>query len=309
MAQAPTQPLILIVGPTAAGKTALALALAQRLNGEIVSADSRQVYRGLDIGSAKATASERAKVPHHLLDVVDLDEKYDAARFVDEARARIAEIAGRGKIPLVVGGTGLYLRALCGGIAPAPGRDAQLRVDLQSFAKTHGAQALHQRLADVDPNAAARLPVGDQLRIIRALEVFTLSGQSLSAHQAQHAFADRPYQDCWLVVDQPKAVLEQRIHSRAKTMFAQGLVDEACALRDRFGDHPLLQTMGYAEALAFADGQLDQPQAIEQTRLRTRRYAKRQRTWFRREPVFYWGLAAKTEDYLNALKTFGVATG
>ncbi len=281
-------PLLVIAGPTAAGKTGLAVELCQALDGEIVSADSRQVYRGLDIGTAKASAEEQAAAPHHLIDVAEPDEIFDAARFVELARGAIAAIRGRGRVPLVVGGTGFYLRALCGGLTPVAGRDDALRAEFETLAEREGRAALHARLAAVDPVSAGRLPVNDLVRVIRALEVHALTGQPLSACQAEHRFSDRPYRDHWVVVDRPAEELELRIARRAAQMFERGLVEEAVALRERHGPVALLDTMGYREALALADGTLDRTQAIEQTRLRTRRYAKRQRTWLRREPVQLW---------------------
>lgn len=296
--------ILIIAGPTAAGKTAAAIQLAQKLGGEIISADSRQVYRGLDIGSAKASAVERALVRHHLLDCVEPTERFDAARFVDAAREIIAHIIQRKHVPIIAGGTGLYLRALCGGLAKAPAKDASLRTELEAYAEQQGNAALHARLAKVDVDSAMRIPQGDRLRTIRALEVFELTGISLSEHHRRHAFADRPYRDCWLVVDRPKQELEERIAQRSQAMFAAGLVDEAIGLRQRFGDIELLQTMGYAEALALADKKISKAKAIEQTRLRTRRYAKRQRTWFKREPVFYWGIGAEVQDFISAFNNF-----
>ncbi|MFH1811710.1 MAG: tRNA (adenosine(37)-N6)-dimethylallyltransferase MiaA [Pseudomonadota bacterium] len=295
-------PLIVLSGPTAAGKTALSLQLALDLDAEIISADSRQVYRGLDIGTAKASASERARIPHHLLDVVEPFETYDVARFVDDARAVAEKIRGRGRVPLVVGGTGLYLRALCRGLVPVAGRDDRLRAELESFRRQHGNEMLHARLLQVDPEAAARLPANDVVRVIRALEVQVLTGRPLSAQQGEHGFSDHPFSVCWLVVDQPPPLLEKRIAQRARAMFDGGLVDEAVALRARHGEIEVLRTLGYAEALALADGTLQREAAIEQTRLRTRRYAKRQRTWLRRERVDAWLVAPDPAALRRAIK-------
>jgi len=294
-------PLIILAGPTAAGKTNLAIEVAQALDAEIISADSRQVYRGFDIGTAKATAAERAAAPHHLLDVVDPDTSFDVSRFVTLARAACDEIRGRGRLPLVVGGTGLYLRALCGGLAPVPGRDPALRAQLEAERRADGDAALHRRLAVVDPAAAARIPEADFVRVARALEVHALTGRPLSEHQREHRFSDRPFRTLWFVVDRQREELVRRIETRTQVMFSAGLIEEATALRARWGDNPLLDTLGYREALALADGARSHAAAIAQTATRTRRYAKRQRTWLRKEPVDHWLLAPAPAQLLELI--------
>lgn len=298
------QPIIVVAGPTATGKTAISISLAQQLGGEIISADSRQVYRGFDIGTAKATAKEQAAAPHHLLDIVDADQGFDVGQFVELARSTIADIAQRGRVPLVVGGTGLYLRALCGGLVQIAGRDEQLRQRLQSEAAQHGLARLHQRLERVDQISAQRIPTTDPVRIIRALEVFELTGTPLSEHQRQHRFADKPYRTLWLVLDQERKKLWQRIELRAEQMFASGLLEEALALQKRWGDITLLDTMGYREALDHSAGTCRLQDAIAQTAGRTRRYAKRQRTWFKREPVDHWLLRPQPETVLPLAEKF-----
>ncbi|MBN2359716.1 MAG: tRNA (adenosine(37)-N6)-dimethylallyltransferase MiaA [Deltaproteobacteria bacterium] len=297
-------PLVVVSGPTAAGKSALALELAVALDAEIVSADSRQVYRGLDIGTAKPGALERARVPHHLIDVVDPDVGFDAARFVELARAAIAACRERRRLPLVVGGSGLYLRALCGGLAPIAGRDPALRRQLEAETRVHGSAAMHRRLAAVDPETARRVPPGDRVRIVRALEVHAATGEPLSAQQRAHGFSDRPYRVLWLVVDREPAALRQRIAERGRGMFASGLVEEAVALRRRWGAIPLLDTIGYREALRLADGELDLPAAIAATAARTRQYAKRQRTWLRREPVDRWSIDPTADELRPLIAAF-----
>jgi len=299
--------LVVISGPTAAGKSALALDLASSIGGEIVSADSRQVYRGLDIGTAKSSAAERAQRPHHLLDVVDPDTSFDVARFVELARTAIAGCHARGQLPLVVGGTGLYLRALCGGLAPAAGRDPRLRQLLEAELRERGSAVLHQRLAAIDAETARRVAPTDRVRIVRALEVHALTGRPLSEQQRAHGFADRPYRVLWLVVDRPPAVLRQRIAERCQAMFDHGLVDEACALRQRWGAIPLLDTIGYREALQFVDGGLDRVSAIARATTRTCQYAKRQRTWLRREPVDRWLVDPRTAELRALVEAFALA--
>ena len=192
---------------------------------------------------------------------------------------------------------------------PVAGRDEGLRAEFEVFHQQQGKAALHARLEKVDPVSAARLPINDVVRVIRALEVHALTGRPLSDHQAEHNFADRPYRDHWVVVDRPPEELEQRIADRARAMFEAGLVAEARALRERHGSIPLLETLGYREALGEADGVLTRDQAVEQTRLRTRRYAKRQRTWLRREPVASWLIAPGSSELLEQAKLAGLDPG
>jgi tRNA dimethylallyltransferase len=246
--------VVVIAGPTASGKSALAVALAQRLGGEIVGADSQQVYRTLDVGTAKPTAAERAAAPHHLVDVVDPGEGMDAARFVALADGAIAAIAARGALPLVVGGTGLYLRALLHGVVEAPGRDPVLRARLEAEAEALGRPALHARLAVIDPATAARVRPNDLVRIIRALEI-AAGGPLPSALHAAHAFQPDRHRALFLALEPPREALHARIDARVVAMFEGGILDEARALLDRLG---------------------------------RRRYARRQLVWLRREPGVEW---------------------
>src|SRR5438876_7994342 len=221
--------LVCIVGPTASGKSALALDLAERLGAEIVSADSRQIYRDLDIGTAKPTAAERARIRHHCLDLVAPDEAFDAARVRDAARAAIADIARRGHAALVVGGTGLYVRALLRGLCPAPPRAPALRATLAQ----EDAPALHRRLGVLDPVAAARIAPTDARRIVRALEVALVSGVPLSRWQAEHRLAEPAYDALVIGLARPTAELDARIAARARAMLEAGFLDEVRALRRR----------------------------------------------------------------------------
>jgi len=274
--------LYAIVGPTASGKTALALEVAARLPVEIVSCDSQAVYRGLDIGTAKPTAAERAAVPHHLVDVADPADDFSAATYVRLADAAIADIASRGRIPLVVGGTGLYLRSLLRGIFEAPPKDEALRRSLEARAAEEGTQALHRELAAVDPAAAARIAPADRVRIVRALEVHRLTGRTISEHHALHRGGERRYRAAVFGVTPPREELARRVAIRARRMFDEGLAEEAAALaRDPRVRARLEGIMGYREALLLAAGKLSREEAIERTRLEQRRYAKRQLTWFR----------------------------
>lgn len=277
-----------IAGPTASGKTALAIALAARVGGEIVNADSQQVYRGLDVGTAKPTAAERAAVPHHLLDLVAPGEGMDAARFVALADAAIAEVAARGRLPIVAGGTGLYVRALLHGVVAAPGRDPALRARLQEQAARLGRPALHARLAAMDPQAAARIRPNDLVRVVRALEI-AAGGRRPSELHASHAFREDRYDATLVALDPPRDALHARIDARVREMFAGGILDEARALAARLGGAaPPKLPIGYAEALAVVRGTMDVDEAIRRVQVAHRRYARRQVIWLRRERGVAW---------------------
>jgi len=299
--------VVCIVGPTASGKTALALELADRLGGEIVSADSRQIYRGLDVGTAKPTPAERVRIPHHCLDLVDPGESFDVARFRTAAAGAIAAIAARGHVPLVVGGTGLYVRALLRGLCPAPPRAPALRAELEAAVAAEGSAALHRRLAALDPAAAARVAPRDTVRIVRALEVALATGVPLSRWQAEHRFAERPYDALVIGLARPTAELDARIAARANAMVAAGFLDEVSALVAR---GVVVDAVGYREMLACVDGRTDVATAVAATVRATRRFAKRQRTWFRREPDVVWHHPEADVDAIVAATTaFVVAPG
>lgn len=294
--------LAALVGPTASGKTDLGVALATRLDAEIVSVDSRQVYRRLDIGTAKPDAAARAAVPHHLLDVVEPDEHFDAARFATLGREVVHDVLARGRNVLLVGGSGLYLRALTEGLCPAPPADAAVRAELARELAVHGPAALHAELARLDRDAAARIAPRDAVRISRALEVLRITGRPLSAWQAEHAFTDRPWDVLVLVLCPPAEVLEARIARRARQMWDAGLVAETEAvLAAGFApDLKPLQAIGYREAQEHLCGAIGREQAIERMRVATRQYAKRQRTWFRALPDAVWLDGRETEDEVLA---------
>ncbi len=285
---APPPRIVVVAGPTASGKTALAVALARRLGGEVVSADSQQLYRGLDVGTAKPTAEERAAVPHHLLDVADPGDGWDAARFVRAADEAIAGIAARGRVPLVVGGTGLYIRALLHGVVEAPGRDPELRARLEEEARRDGRPAVHARLAAIDPEAAARILPNDLVRITRALEM-AASGRTQSERFREHAFAPDRYSARIFALDPPREELHRRIDARVEAMFAGGLLEEARALAERFGERlPAKLPIGYAAAIAVVLGGCPLPDAIRRVQAETRQYARRQVMWLRRERGVEW---------------------
>jgi tRNA dimethylallyltransferase len=279
--------IVVLTGPTASGKSDLAIALAERLGGEIVNADSQQVYRGLDAGTAKPGLAERARAPHHLLDVADPGEGMDAARWVALADAAIAGIVWRGRVPLVVGGTGLYLRTLLHGVAPAPGRDPVLRARLEDEARREGRAALHRRLRTIDPGAASRIGENDLVRIVRALEI-AAGGRTQTEVFARHRFAETRYRAKLLALDVDRGELHARIAHRMPTLF-EGLLREAEPLLARHGDAlPARLPIGYAEAAEVLAGRLDAGAARERVTVAHRRYARRQVIWLRREAGVEW---------------------
>jgi tRNA dimethylallyltransferase len=280
-------PLIAIVGPTGAGKSELALRIARERGGEIVSCDSLQVYRGLDIGSAKATAAERAHVPHHLLDVVEPDQPFSAADYLRLARAAVRDISARGRLPVVVGGTGLYLRALLHGLFAGPSRSEPMRRRFEEMADRFGNARLLRLLRRVDPAAATRIPPNDRVRIVRALEVFWTTGKPLSAHHGEGSEPLRGFRTLIVGLDPGREELRKRIEERTRAMMGQGLLDEVRGLLDRYGsDIRPLQAIGYKEGVSMLRGRMSDSRAIVQSTLRL---AKRQRTWFRHQtPDVHW---------------------
>ena len=287
-------PVVALVGPTASGKSALALDVARAHGGEIVSCDSLQVYRGLDIGSAKATAAERREVPHHLLDVVDPDQDFSAADYARLARAAITDILARGRLPIVAGGTGLYLRALRRGLFAGPSRDPDFRSRLERVGQRRGDAVLHRLLARVDPDSAARTSPRDRLRVVRALEVYRATGRPLSAHHREETPAEEDWR--WLVigVDRPREALRAAVEARTQEMFAAGLVEEMRALLARYpGDLRPLRAIGYRQAGAVVRGEQTALQAQRDIVKETMRYAKRQMTWFRHQEDARWLDAAE----------------
>jgi tRNA dimethylallyltransferase len=294
-----------LVGPTAVGKTAVALDLACALGAEIVNADSMQVYRELDIGTAKPTMGEQARVPHHLLDVADPDEHYDAALYAAEARGAIAGLHRRGAPPLVVGGTGLYVKALLAGLFHQDEAVPEVRARLARELADEGLPALLARLKSLDPATAQRLAPADTYRILRALEVVEATGRPISVLHAGHNFGDRPYTTLKLGLDLPREELYRRIDDRVKLMLDQGWLNEVRRLLKRYpaGIKPL-QALGYRHLVAYLEVRLPLPEAIEQTQKETRRYAKRQLTWFRADPEICWFHPGKGEDMLALLRDF-----
>lgn len=279
------EPLLLVIlGPTGSGKTALSIALAQRFQGEIVSCDSVAVYRGLEIGSAKPSPHQRHLVRHHLLDVASPDMHYTAGDYARAAREVIAAISAQGKLPIVTGGTGLYLRALLQGLSPSPTRCEALRERL--VAKSPA--TLHRILKRLDAASAARIHTNDVAKVIRAIEVSLTAAQPMSELWKEGREALTGYRILRLGLDPPRDGLYQRINHRAAAMFAEGLVEETRVLLARFGKTPALASLGYRQAVQFLDGECSLEQAIAAASQGHRNYAKRQLTWFRREPQVAW---------------------
>lgn len=297
-------PVIAVVGPTAAGKSDLGLALAQRLGGEVVNADSMQLYQGMDIGTAKVTIAEREGVPHHLMDIWPVTETASVAEYRRLARAVVDDLLAAGRTPVVVGGSGLYLRALFDAME-FPGTDPAVRARLEDELAVIGPGALHQRLAALDPAAAAAILPGNGRRIVRALEVVELTGGAFRATLPEQRDV---YDVTYLGVDLDVADLDERIDRRVERMWQLGLVDEVRAL-ERVGlrqGHTASRALGYHQVLAMFDGEYGEPAAIEHTQRATRRFARRQRSWFRRDERVHWltpGPSAVTEALAHAAAT------
>ena len=270
-----TCPFFIIAGPTAVGKSDLAVAVAEHCGGEIVGADAFQIYRGLEILTAQPSAELRARVPHHLVGEIPLTQPFDVAQYLHAARQRIAEIRARGRVPIVTGGTGLYLRALTRGLADLPGADARLRAELDAQPLAD----LQQRLAELDPIAAAQIDLKNPRRVIRALEVCLLTGRPFSSFREQ--WTATPHGARGVVLTLDRETLNARIGQRTAAMFANGVIEEVRAAGA--AGPTASQTLGFREIRALLDGQLDEAACIAAIRHATRRYAKRQMTWFRRE--------------------------
>lgn len=283
--------LIAIVGPTAVGKTEVAIECALLLHGEIVSADSMQVYRGMDIGTAKPTAEQRARVPHHLIDLVGPDEEFSVAIYRERAEAVIDDLFRRGRRPLLVGGSGLYVRAVTGkwGMTLAP-RDAALRKRMQDEAREKGIEALHTRLAGIDPETAAKISSRDEKRIIRALEVFETTGSPMSHFHRLDRARQPKYNAVMIGLTLPRSLLYARIEERIDRMMEAGLLEEVKSLREKGYPSGLvsMKALGYSHLLSYLEGEVDLETAVKLFKRNTRRFAKRQMTWFRAEPGIHW---------------------
>jgi tRNA dimethylallyltransferase len=298
--------VIVICGPTAVGKTAAGIEVARAVGGEIVGADSMQVYRYMDIGTAKPTATERAAVRHHLIDVVDPDEPFDAAAYMTLGRQALSELLRRGKTPVVVGGTGLYIKALLYGLFRSDARDPAVRARLRAEAESQGAAALHVRLAQCDPPTAGRLHPNDTVRILRALEVFEVTGRPISALQREHRFGDVPFHALKMGLFLDREALYRRIDRRVEGMIAIGLEEEVRMLLAR-GYGPQLkpmQSIGYSHLSAFITGAVSRAECIRTLQRDTRRFAKRQLTWFRADPDIRWMPPDRMADLIRMSQEF-----
>jgi tRNA dimethylallyltransferase len=284
------------------GKTRFSIDLAGTVGAEIIGADSMQIYRYMDIGTAKPTAEERAQVPHHLVDFCDPSESFDAAAYARMARETVDRILKKGRVPLVAGGTGLYIKGLLGGLFQGPSPDPDIRKSLREEAQRSGAPALHQRLARVDPETAARLHPNDAFRVVRALEVLEATGEPISRQQDRHRFGDVPYQALKLGLFLERDVLYRRIDRRCDAMLEEGLIEEVRELLDR-GYSPALkpmQSIGYRHVIDFLQGRVDMAETRRLFRRDTRRYAKRQLTWFKADPEVIW---LQPEEHKKAAET------
>jgi len=282
---------ILLLGPTGSGKTALSLALGERFAGEVVSCDSVAVYRGMDLGTAKPTPKERARLPHHLIDVANPDQPFTAGEYSRQARAALHAIATRGRLPIVTGGTGLYLRALTEGLFSGPARQTELRARLDRSRKRHGDAWLHRILVRLDPASAARIHANDTPKLIRAIEICLTSRKPLSHVLDNQQEARDPLTGFRLLrigLNPPRKSLYDRLNQRASAMFTAGLIDETRDLLACYGPVKSLDSLGYRQAAAVLSGTLTLAAAIEAAQQGHRNYAKRQVTWFRREPSVYW---------------------
>ena len=281
---------VLLVGPTGAGKSAAALALAERLKGEIINCDSMQVYRGFDIGTDKPSAEDRRRAPHHLLDIVDSRTQFTAADFTILAVETIGAIRARGRLPFVVGGTGLYVRALLNGLFPGPGRDDAVREALEREAREGGLQSLWQRLRDADPDYGAKVGVRDRIRIFRALEVLALTGRTMSENFRATRSRVADFRILKIGLEWERAELYRRIEARVDRMFERGLVEEAAGLLASGVDEaaPPFRALGYEHVLRFLKGEIGRDEAAALTKIDTRHYAKRQLTWFRKMDGLRW---------------------
>ncbi|TVX99664.1 tRNA (adenosine(37)-N6)-dimethylallyltransferase MiaA [Paenibacillus cremeus] len=282
--------LLVLVGPTAVGKTNLSLALAEEWNAEIISGDSMQVYRGMDIGTAKATPEERSRVPHHMIDIHDPEYPFSVAEFQERCTAHIEEIASRGKLPFIVGGTGLYVESVCYQFQFSEnGSDEAFRAAQQQYADTQGAEALHARLREVDPESADRLHPNDVRRVIRALEIFHVTGERMS-DQLKVQKKQTPYELCIVGLTMDRALLYKRIEERIDQMLEEGLVEEverllaAGCTRDMIS----MQGLGYKEIVDYLEGKYSLEEAVELLKKDTRHYAKRQLSWFRHMKDIEW---------------------
>jgi len=289
MVQEELKKIIIICGPTAVGKTAVAIELAKHFTGEIVNADSGQVWSGLNVGTAKPSDAERAQVPHHLLDVASPDQQFDASKFVAMADEKISEIKGRGKNAFVVGGTGMYLRMLVNGLCDAPPRNAEMRARLAQEIEESGVESLHARLSLIDPYTAKIVHENDKTRIVRALEIYESTGVAASEFYRQHQFATLRYNALKIGLDMPRKELYARIDERVDKMLSQGWLDEVKGLLAKYGaGSQAFSAIGYRELAGYLSNEMPFEDAVDLIKRNSRRFAKRQLTWFRADGEIKW---------------------
>jgi tRNA dimethylallyltransferase len=302
-------PLLVLVGPTAVGKTALSLQIAQALNAEIISGDSMQVYRRMDIGTAKLMPEEREGVPHHLIDICEPEHPFSVSEFQSLCTDKIHEIRSRGRLPFIVGGTGLYVESVCYGFQFQDiGGSDEFRVEMRAFAREQGPQALHDRLAKIDPITAAKLHYNDEGRVIRALEVYEVTGKPFSALQVQSRSDDKssPYRLCIIGLTMDRADLYRRIEERVDGMLAAGLIEEVSSLLNEGvpRDAVSMRGLGYKEIAAYLAGETDYTATVEILKRDTRHFAKRQLSWFRHMKALEWvdfGDGAKNRELFTEI--------
>ncbi|MBC2716210.1 MAG: tRNA (adenosine(37)-N6)-dimethylallyltransferase MiaA [Desulfobacteraceae bacterium] len=300
------QKLIVICGPTGIGKTSLSLLLAKEFNGCIVGADSMQIYRYMDIGTAKPDAGELSAAPHYLIDVADPDEEFDAARYAREGRAAVSEICARGFVPFIVGGTGFYVKAILHGLFPASPVDPAIRRKIKADLQHHDRDWLYDRLGSCDPEAASRIHPNDTYRVIRALEIFEITGYPMSEYQNQHGFMENPFETLKFCLNMEREALYERINRRVDQMIENGLIDEVKALLQKGypGDLKSMQSIGYRHMVDYINGKSTWDDTIYTLKRDTRHFAKRQLTWFRKDKEMIWKSPGDVDEIMAAVRHF-----
>ncbi|MGD8494084.1 MAG: tRNA (adenosine(37)-N6)-dimethylallyltransferase MiaA [Desulfobacterales bacterium] len=298
--------IVIFCGPTGIGKTSVAIELAQRFNAQIIGADSMQIYKYMDIGTAKPTAEERARVIHHIVDVVAPDEPFNAARYAEHARRIIVKLCQQQILPFVVGGTGLYIKALLYGLFDDNVSDPQIRAKLKAEADMNGIDASYQRLRDLDPETANRLHPNDTYRILRALEVVETTGKTISRHHREHGFAEQPFDALKIGLQMERELLYERIDQRVDAMFSAGFVDEVQSLLSRgySADLKAMQSIGYRHVVDYLERRLTRAECVRTVKRDHRRYAKRQLTWFNADPDIIWQAPNQIEGMIRLVDKF-----
>jgi len=302
---------IVICGPTGIGKTSFAIEMARRFKGEIIGADSMQLYRRMDIGTAKPTPTEKAAVTHHMVDIIEPDEHFDAEIYADRAYSKVLALTGEGTLPFIVGGTGLYIKALIHGLFQGVKIDVDVRRRLKKEAEEQGGPSLHARLKAVDPAAAGRIHVNDTYRIVRALEIYESTGRPMSDTQEQHGFTPRRLETIKIGLTMEREALYQRIDKRVDIMLDQGLLKEVQSLIDAGYSQDLksMQSLGYRHMAAFLNNTVDWEEAVRTLKRDHRRYAKRQMTWFRADPEIVWLGPGELEEAMGLVEAFKTKIG